>query len=564
MVRVHLGPPMKCLIISGTLSVVDFARTVQFKDCKRIVTTNALDSYKNNYLPIKGVSMSANGILFAKHMKEDKQLVIEERICIVENSLSPVVTIAGNERQFFNILSRMSTLGVPGCSIAIIENGQISWSKGYGTTKADSSHLITINTLFQAGSISKPITALGALMLVEQGKLDLDKPVNDYLRAWKGEGKIDWIIPENELTKETPVTLRMLLAHRAGLTVAGFPGYEGGQPLPSIMQVLKGEPPAKTPPVIVDIKPGIKTRYSGGGTMIVQLLIEQIAAVENKTFVQWMKENVLDRIGMEHSTFKCSPSEHPIACGHRGDGSVVPGGAIMYVESAAAGLWTTPLDLAKAAIAIQDSAQGNASLLSHAMTLEMLKQQYEDGEYGLGPSISNINHELAFEHPGSGDGFAAHWHCLANGDNGIVVMTNAYAGRSLIPEIMMAVQRAYNLPTLPTSEIKLGQKIIEKYDSFSGAYKIIDGFNINVICENNNLFIQQPGANKHELFQVDTFTFADVQGKGKLIKFNIDATTDQAVGITIANINGENPYSYTKLYNLHVGHNKTANIMSKS
>ncbi len=489
-----------------------------------------------------GSCMSANSILFTKRLREDQQLEIEERISTVENGLSPVVTIAGSERQFSNILSRMADLGIPGCSISVIESGQISWSKSYGVKQSGSDEPITVHTLFQAGSISKPITALGALMLVEQGKLDLDKPVNDYLKAWRGERKIDWIIPENELAKKTPVTLRMLLSHRAGLTVAGFPGYEAGQSLPSIVQVLKGEPPAKTPPVIIDTEPGTKTRYSGGGTMIVQLLIEQIAATENKTFVLWMKENVLDRLGMEYSTFEQRSAEYTIAYSHRGDSGIVPGGAIMYVESAAAGLWTTTSDLAKAVIAIQESMQGKPSLLSCSMTKEMLKRQYEDGEYGLGPSISNLNGVLAFEHPGSGDGFAAHWYGHVDGSYGFVVMTNAYSGRSLIPEVIIAVQRAYGLPTAPTVEVTLGQKVTENYDAFAGSYRIIDGFNIDVIREGDTLFLQQPGANKHELSQVDPFTFVDIQGKGKLIKFDVAENH-----ITVASVKGDSQYIYAKL-----------------
>lgn len=492
--------------------------------------------------------MSGNNILFAKRIKEHKQKEIEARINIVENNLSPVVTIAGSERQVFNILQRMTALDVPGCSIAVIENGKVSWSKGYGYTKSFLGNPIITTTLFQAGSISKIITALGALMLVEQGKLDLDKPVNYYLNKWRSKGKIDWVIPENEFTKETPVILRMLLSHRAGLTVSGFPGYEEGQLLPTTIQILKGEFPAKTPPVVVDINPGTKTRYSGGGTMVVQLLIEQIAAEEGKTFAKWMKENVLDRLGMEYSTFQNSPDEYARVCGHRGDGSIVPGGAISYAESAAAGLWTTASDLAKAAIAIQNSFKAKSpSLLSHRMTLEMLRQQYHDGEYGLGPSISDTNNVLAFEHVGSGDGFAAHWYSLAREGNGVVVMTNSYSGRSLIPEIMMAVQREYNIPTSPPIKIKLGKKVVEKYDSFAGSYKIIDGFNIDILREGDNLFLQQPGANKHELLQIDPYTFADIQGRGKLIKFNIDAATNQINEISVANIDGEKSYVYAKL-----------------
>src|SRR5262249_3035302 len=155
------------------------------------------------------------------------------------------------------VQAEMRKRQIPGLSLAIIQNGEIVKAKGYGVTEKGGKSPVTSSTLFQAGSISKPVSAAGALRLVEQGKLELDGDVNAKLVTWK--------VPENEFTKEKKVTLRGLLSHTAGLTVHGFPGYATDEPVATLVQVLDGAKPANTPPVRVDIVPGSKWRYSGGG-----------------------------------------------------------------------------------------------------------------------------------------------------------------------------------------------------------------------------------------------------------------------------------------------------------
>ncbi|KGJ96057.1 serine hydrolase domain-containing protein [Colwellia psychrerythraea] len=140
----------------------------------------------------------------------------------------------------------MKQLNVPGLSIALIHNGKIDWAKGYGIANGTSK--VDTNTLFQAGSISKPVAALAALKLVEQGKLQLD--VDQYLKDWKVEGDL--------LTKEKPVTLRQLLTHTGGLSGHGFPGYATGSEIPSTTDVLSGK--GNTHEVIVNQIPGSKWR----------------------------------------------------------------------------------------------------------------------------------------------------------------------------------------------------------------------------------------------------------------------------------------------------------------
>jgi len=147
---------------------------------------------------------------------------------------------------------------------------------------------VTAKTLFQAASISKPVTAMGMLALVQQGKLSLDEDVNAKLKTWK--------IPENEFTTEQKVTLRRLASHTAGLTVSGFPGYDVDEKLPTLVQIFNGEKPANTPPIHVDVVPGTKEQYSGGGVTIEQQVMMDATGMP---FATLMKQLVLDRISMK-------------------------------------------------------------------------------------------------------------------------------------------------------------------------------------------------------------------------------------------------------------------------
>src|SRR5215469_15448393 len=185
----------------------------------------------------------------------------------------------------------MELYKVPGLSIAVIDNFQIVWTKAHGVIESGSKTPVTPKTLFQAGSISKPVAATGALYLVEHGQLSLDENVNQKLKTWK--------VPENEFTKQEKVTLRRLMSHTAGLTVHGFPGYDINDPRPTLVQILNGEKPANTPPIRVDLVPGTQVRYSGGGVTIEQQLMIDVTG---KPFPTFMREILLDKIGMTDSS----------------------------------------------------------------------------------------------------------------------------------------------------------------------------------------------------------------------------------------------------------------------
>src|SRR5262249_27708993 len=147
-------------------------------------------------------------------------------------------------------------------------------------------------TLFQAGSVSKPIFALAVMRLAQEGKVDLDEDVNRYLISWKVPANGSW---------QPRITLRQLLSHSGGMTVHGFPGYASDEKVPSVLDILDGRPPANTPRIEVNIVPGTQLRYSGGGITVAQQLVVDLLG---EPFPKMMREVILDPLRMKHSTYE--------------------------------------------------------------------------------------------------------------------------------------------------------------------------------------------------------------------------------------------------------------------
>lgn len=298
---------------------------------------------------------------------------------------------------------------IPGVSIAVFRNYQLEWARTFG--EADPSHHpVEPITLFQAASISKTLAATAVMRLVEQGRLNLDTNVNQYLKTWK--------LPENELTRKTPVTLRLIMSHTAGLTIHGFPGYAAGIPLPTLPQVLDGKPPANTEAVRVTVPPGTKFEYSGGGYTILQQLLMDVTG---KPFPEIMRELVLDPVGMDISTYQQPLPESAVSIA-----SSPEKGRHIYPEMAAAGLSTTPIELSKFAIAIQKSLAGQPGALLPRDLARLMTTESIPGSFGLGFELApaKASEKRFFLHSGGNFGYRCLLQATLQGGNGVVVMTN--------------------------------------------------------------------------------------------------------------------------------------------
>jgi CubicO group peptidase (beta-lactamase class C family) len=416
---------------------------------------------------------------------------LQSRIQRVEQGLLPQVLVKGDPA--WTIQERMQHYKIPGISIAVINNSKIEWSKAYGLRDVEANEPVTVETLFQAGSISKPVAAMVALKKVETGKLALDENINNKLTSWK--------LPDNEFTAKKKVTLANILSHTGGLTVHGFPGYAVGETVPTLPQILDGVPPANTAAVRVDMEPGSKFRYAGGGTTIMQLALTDI---EKKPFPQIAKETVLGPLQMTNSTYSQPlPADwlKRAAAGHRPDGSEVQGKRHTYPEMAAAGLWTTPADLAKFAIEIQLSLQGKSNkVLSPAMTEKMLTPFIEDF-VALGFFIDKKGKAIYFQHGGADEGFRAQLMAHKEKGYGAVVMVNSDNGQ-IINEILRSIAKEYQwedyLP--PPHEIVAVET--KRLDGYVGRYLANPDRVLAVTKENDKLFVQPTQSPQLELFAI--------------------------------------------------------------
>jgi CubicO group peptidase (beta-lactamase class C family) len=396
----------------------------------------------------------------------------------------------------------MAELKTPGVSVAVINGGAIEWARGYGVAETGGSTPVTPQTLFQAASLSKPVAALAALRLVEQGKLSLDQDVNERLTSWK--------VPENDFTKTEKVTLRRLLSHSAGLTVSGFPGYPAGFPAPALVQVLDGQKPANTAAIRADVVPGTIWRYSGGGYTVMQQLLMDVTG---RPFPPLLADLVLRPIGMTDSTY-----EQPIpearragaASGHLSTGGLLPSRYHTYPEMAAAGLWTTPTDLARFLIEIQQALQGRSKVLTAAMARQMVTVQR--GSYGLGLAIEGAGPSATFGHGGSNAGFKCAMTASLEGGRGAVVMTNGDQGGRLASEILRAIAAEYDWPSHRPRQKTVVTVEPAELAPLAGRYELRPGRVLTVALEGGTLFVID-GKERVELFPESAARFFElVQG----------------------------------------------------
>ncbi|MEE8357610.1 MAG: serine hydrolase domain-containing protein [Anaerolineales bacterium] len=373
-------------------------------------------------------------VLFSASCSQLSNSQLERKILRIEEGLLTEQSDPPWKRMVLS--ERMAYYNVPGVSIAIVNDYQIEWTKGYGVLETGTDQAVTTNTLFQTGSTVKPIVSTAALYFVETGDLELDRNVNDYLTSWK--------LPENELTAQEPVTTRRLLSHNAGLPYIPLFGYAQGLVIPNRGQILNGNPPANSEPVLVKVIPGSQYSYSNGGYLIVEQLLEDVAG---KPFDVIMEDIIFGPLGLGAITVKYPLPEDlasQAASGHQLDGNVLPGGWHTFPEMGpGASWWATPSDLAAFYINLMLTYTGQAeNIITQEMAIEMLTPQVEDR--GLGPWIDDDGGDrFYFGHPGHNHGYKSYLVFYPERGQGLVIMTNSEAGDDLYNEILHSVNNEY-------------------------------------------------------------------------------------------------------------------------
>ena len=398
-----------------------------------------LSRLRTAYAPYSGARwLLTAALMFGAAGALEAQDSPADYIALIEGSQSP-------DRQGLDALTLpevMERFGVPGMSVAVIRDFEVHWAKGYGVADVVAGLPVDTETLFQAASISKPVTAMAALTAVQDGLFSLDDDINSILRSWT--------LPGRGFTGEQPVTPRLLFSHTAGLGDGhGFPGYAPEAPRPTPVQIFEGEAPSNVGPVELVRPPLTAMHYSGGGTTIMQLALTD---ARDEPFADLMRRTVLEPAGMTRSTF-----EHPLppaldvnaARGHQGNG--LPAGLDKwhaYAALAAAGLWTTPTDLARFAIEVQKASRGDPDrVLSRASAQEMLSP-VGVGSYAVGFHIEQRGQGWYFSHAGGNWGFVCYLTAHRAKGYGVVVMTNSYGGGTVYQEVLERVERAYGWDSL--------------------------------------------------------------------------------------------------------------------
>jgi CubicO group peptidase (beta-lactamase class C family) len=330
----------------------------------------------------------------------------------------------------------LSRLNVPGVSIAVIQDFKVVLAAAYGVADVKTGTPVTTSTMFQAGSISKTVAAMASLRAVQEGRFGLDQDINTILKSWR--------LPEDDYTRTSKVTPRALMSHVAGTGDGfGFPGYAPGTPLPTLPQMLDGVAPSNTRPVRLERAPYTGVEYSGGGVTIQQLALSDAVG---RPFAAIAKQWVLDPVGMANSTFEqpLPATRHAQAArAHDAMGAPLGDPWRVYPELAAAGLWTTPTDLARFAIEVQQAVLGRSNrVLSQALAREMVTP-VGVGSYAVGFDVAREGAGWYFSHSGGTWGFQCDLIAHRIKGYGAVIMTNGDAGGALIQQLFGIIRREY-------------------------------------------------------------------------------------------------------------------------
>jgi CubicO group peptidase (beta-lactamase class C family) len=352
--------------------------------------------------------------------------------------------------------------GVPGVAVAIMRDGRAMSLKGYGSRRAGHEFPVGPDTLFSVGSVSKVATAALCLRLVALGKLDLDQGVGRWLRRWRLPGGLEG--------DTSDITLRMLLSHTAGFNVHGFKDVEPSAPLPSLLQTLNGTPPALNKPLERIDKAGTRSRYSGGGYMVVQAVIEDAMG---QTFDSLARQYLFAPVGMSRSRFDAAPSVTTVDIAHAHDGSgkavALPRGWQSFPELGPSGLWSSAHDLARLVEALCASYRKPGGFLPQALAIEMMTV-VSPGTFGLGPRLAGEGSAHIFHHAGANDSYKAYIEGNLDSGDGLVIVTNGANGDVLGDEIRNAVSDSLGWPG--DWSVKIAPVIaVGLLDEFVGGYK---------------------------------------------------------------------------------------------
>lgn len=399
-----------------------------------------------------------------------------ERKIQLEEGIREQVKFLGESEDFSSITNKMSEYNIPALSLTVINKGEIEWADIYQNANFPEEHPLNCSCIFQAASLSKPVTFLAALRMYSAGKIDLDKNIQEYLT--------DFVLPQGRQTAENPVTFRNIFSHTSGISPGGYEGYARNLPMPTDLDILKGSEGVNTPAIKVIAPPNETLAYSGGGYTLAELALEDIFDDE---FPNIMQKWILKPAGMNHSEFtQPLPASDSIrvAKGHTQSGEVIEGGWRNYPEQAAAGLWSNSVDLAKFMIEIYKAYQGDSSIFSQSDIKLIISDERDGSVYGF--LLNRSGDDISITHYGGNAGYRTGMTISLTSGNGLVYLTNSDNGGALGNELLLSASQVYNWKHFKQTNVQRKQVEPEILKELSGEYKWNNQIDLSITFDENN------------------------------------------------------------------------------
>lgn len=415
--------------------------------------------------------ISLSSCNFNKEQADDHKASSDQSICFcqkeatakkseLENGIREQVKFLDEEEELQSIPSKLTEYTIPALSISVIEHGEITWSELYQNPDFATQGDLDCSTIFQAASLSKPVTFMAALRMEAAGAIDMDRDIESYLH--------DFQLPEGEQSAENPVTFRNIFSHTSGISAGGYLGYNQDSALPSDLDIIKGSPGVNTPPIQVVSTPNEILAYSGGGYTLAELALQDIFQTE---FSQIMNQWILRPLQMKHSLFdQPLPDSYAqrVAKGYDTNGEMIKGGWNNYPQQAAAGLWSTSQDMALFLIEIYKAYHGKSALFRQAEIEAMLDQQREGHVYGF--IIQREGDAISLSHYGGNVGYRSGITINLTSGNGLVYLINSDIGADLGNELLLSASEVYDWPHFKQTAVRRGEISEDSLQALAGDY----------------------------------------------------------------------------------------------
>jgi CubicO group peptidase (beta-lactamase class C family) len=398
-----------------------------------------------------------------------------ERKVQLEEGIREQVKFLEEPEDFSSITDRMSEYNTPALSLTVINQGAIEWADIYKNANFPEVQNLDCSSIFQAASLSKPVTFLAVLRMHSAGEIDLDKNIQDYLK--------DYVLPPGKQTADNPVTFRNIFSHTSGITPGGYQGYARNLLVPSDLDILRGSEGVNTPAIEVITTPNETLAYSGGGYTLAELALQDIFSDE---FSNIMQKWILEPAGMKHSEFTQPlpvSDSNRVAKGYTALGEVIDGGWRNYPEQAAAGLWSNSVDMAKFLIEIYNAYQGKSSIFSQSDIESIINQERDGSVYGF--ILNRSGDDIAITHYGGNAGYRTGMTISLTSGNGLAYLINSDNGGALGNELILSASQVYDWQHFKQTNVQRKQVNSKVLKGLSGEYKWNNQIDLSITFDEN-------------------------------------------------------------------------------